>query len=125
VHFLEKKHHKLSVNTSNSNDILDLFGPPSTKSTFDKDLWIYIERATTSSKLSRLGKKTLLKNNVLILEIDNMGILTEKIFLNKDDMNDLNFSKAYTEMAYTKQSYIYDFLSSVRKKINSATKQKK
>jgi outer membrane protein assembly factor BamE (lipoprotein component of BamABCDE complex) len=118
VHFLEKKHSKLEINTSNKNDIIQLLGPPSTKSTFDKDLWIYIERTTSSSKLTKLGKKKLLKNNILILEIDNKGLLTQKIFLNKNDMNELEFSKKYTKMNYAKKSFIYDFLSSMRKKIN-------
>jgi outer membrane protein assembly factor BamE (lipoprotein component of BamABCDE complex) len=118
VHFLEKKHVKLSINTSNKNDIIQLLGPPSTKSTFDKDLWIYIERTTSSSRLSKLGAKKLLKNNILILEIDNKGLLTEKIFLDKSNMNELKFSKQYTKMNYAKKSFIYNFLSGVRKKIN-------
>jgi outer membrane protein assembly factor BamE (lipoprotein component of BamABCDE complex) len=118
VHFLDKKHTELTVNTSNKNDITSLLGPPSTKSTFDKDLWIYIERTTSSSKLTKLGKKSLIKNNILILEIDNMGLLTEKIFLDKDSMNELEFSDSYTKMNYAKRSFIYDFLTSIRKKIN-------
>jgi len=121
VHFLEKKHTKLSVNTSNRNDIIQLLGPPSTKSTFDQDVWIYIERSITSSKLSSLGKKILLTNNVLILEINSRGLLTEKIFLNKDDMNELNFSENYTKKNYSKNTFIYDFLSSVRKKMNNSS----
>ena len=118
VHFLEKKHTKLAINVSNRNDIIKLLGPPSTSSTFDKDLWIYIERTTSSSRLSKLGAKKLLKNNILILEIDNKGLLTEKIFLDKSNMNELKFSKQYTKMNYAKKSFIYNFLSGVRKKIN-------
>ena len=117
VHFLEKKHNKLKINKSNKNDITSLLGPPSTKSTFDKDLWIYIERATSSSKVTRLGKATLLKNNVLILEINNKGLLSEKIFLNKENMNKVKFSKEFTEMTHSKQSFLYDFLSSIRQKV--------
>jgi outer membrane protein assembly factor BamE (lipoprotein component of BamABCDE complex) len=56
-----------------------LIGPPSTKSTFDNDVYIYIERKT-SSKLVKLGKKKLIKNDVLVLEIDNKGILLAKNF---------------------------------------------
>ncbi len=70
VHNLEKKQLKLKVNLSNKNDVIKLMGPPSTKSTFNEDVFIYLERKTSSSKLSRLGKKTLLLNNVLVLEID-------------------------------------------------------
>ena len=118
VHFLDKKHTQLTINSSNKNDIIALLGPPSTKSTFDNDLWIYIERATGSSRISRLGKVRLLKNNVLILEIDSNGLLAQKIFVNKDSMNKLEFSEDFTQMKYTKKSFIYDFLSSVRQKIN-------
>ena len=118
VHFLEKKQSKLNVNTANKNDIIKLLGPPSTSSTFDTDLWIYIERNTSSSRLSKLGKKKLLVNNVLVLEMNNQGILVEKIFLNKADMNKIEFSKDSIEMSVLKKSFVYDFLSSIRQKVN-------
>jgi outer membrane protein assembly factor BamE (lipoprotein component of BamABCDE complex) len=118
VKFLEKKQAKLSINSSNSNDIIKLLGPPSTKSTFDKDMWIYIERVTSSSKITKLGKKSLIENNILILEINNKGVLTEKIFLDKEKMNNLDFSEDFTQMSSRQKSVIYDFLSTLRKKIN-------
>ena len=43
VHFLDKKQEKLVLNSTNVNDILLLMGPPSTQSTFDNDILIYIE----------------------------------------------------------------------------------
>jgi outer membrane protein assembly factor BamE (lipoprotein component of BamABCDE complex) len=125
VHFLEKKHVKLTINKSNKNDIMKLLGPPSTTSTFDKDLWIYIERNTSSSKISKLGKKTLLTNNVLLIEIDNRGLLVEKIFLNKEDMQNLKFSNDFTEMSLLKRSFVVDFLSSVRQKMNDPLGKKR
>ena len=118
VHFLEKKHTKLELKTSNKNDILKLLGPPSTKSNFDKDLWIYIEKNTSSTKLLKLGKKKLITNNVLLLELDNKGLLVNKIFLNKENMQELKFSDDFTKMSLSKKSFVYDFLSSVRKKMN-------
>ena len=118
VHFLEKKQSKLNVNTANKNDIIKLLGPPSTSSTFNTDLWIYIERNTSSSRLSKLGKKKLLVNNVLVLEMNNQGILVEKIFLNKADMNKIEFSKDSIQMSLLKRSFVYDFLSSIRQKVN-------
>ena len=59
VHNLEKKQAKLKINYTNKNDIIKLIGPPSTKNLFDNELYIYLERKTSSSKLSRLGKKKL------------------------------------------------------------------
>ena len=73
VHNLEKKQTKLKINSTNKNDIIKIIGPPSTNNSFDDEVYIYIERKTSSSKLSRFGKKTLITNNVLVLEIDDYG----------------------------------------------------
>ena len=125
VHFLEKKHAKLAINVSNRNDIIKLLGPPSTSSTFDKDLWIYIERNTSSSKISKLGKKTLLTNNVLLLELNNRGLLVNKIFLNKENMQNIKFSEDFTRMSRSQKSFVYDFLNSVRQKMNDPLGKKR
>jgi len=125
VNFLDKKEKKLEVNKSNKNDILKLLGPPSTTSTFKEEVWIYIERKTSSSRLLKLGKKELLKDNVLVLEVSNKGILIEKIFLTKDNIEKINFDKQETSIAYSKESFIYNFLSSTRQKINDPLGKKK
>ena len=125
VHNLEKKQAKLMINKTNKNDIFELIGPPSTKSTFDNDVYIYIERKTSSTKLSKLGKKRLIKNDVLVLEIDNKGILLTKNFYNKNDMNELDFDKNITGVNYSKRSFIYNFLSSVRQKIDDPLGKKR
>jgi outer membrane protein assembly factor BamE (lipoprotein component of BamABCDE complex) len=118
VNFLEKKQAKLIVNSSNANDIIQILGPPSTKSTFDDDMWIYIERVTSSSKIMKLGKKKLIANNVLILEINSKGLLSQKIFLDKEKMNNIKFTDDFIELSATKRGYVYDFLRTLRKKMN-------
>tara|TARA_B110001452_G_C15024540_1_gene358100 strand:+ start:29 stop:499 length:471 start_codon:yes stop_codon:yes gene_type:complete len=125
VHYLDNKEKKLIVNKTNKNDILEILGPPSTKEKFGNDLFIYIERKTSSSKLKKLGKKKLLVNNVLILEIDNKGILVSKELLNKQKINEMKFSQNQTGSAYTKRSFIYNFLTSVRQKINDPLGKKR
>ena len=125
VNFLEKKQEKLILNTTNKNDIVKILGPPSTKSTFDNDVWIYIERKTTTKKLFKLARKKILVNNVLVLEIDSYGLLVKKEFYNMEKMNDLDFSKRTTETAYTKKSFVYDFLSSMRRKLNDPLGKRK
>ena len=125
VHNLEKKQTKLKINSSNKNDIIRLIGPPSTKNTFDNDIYIYIERKTSSSKLTKLGKKKLLTNNVLVLEIDNTGILLSKNFYDKNDMNKINFDENITEINYSKKSFIYNFLSSMRQTIDDPLGKKR
>jgi len=107
---------KIQVNTTNKNDLVKIFGEPSTKSTFDTDVWIYIERKITNTHF--LGKRELVVNNVLVLEIDNRGLLAKIDFYNIDDMNELKFDKDNTEITYSKRNFIYDFLSSMRQKVN-------
>ena len=118
VHFLKKKNESLIVRKTNKNDIIKLLGQPSTESKFDNDLWIYIEREITRGRLLNFGKNILIKNNVLILEIDNRGILLSKKFNNMNDMKEIQFSKDETTQARTKNDFIYSFLSSLRQKIN-------
>ena len=125
VHNLEKKQAKLKINYSNKNDIIKLIGPPSSKSTFDNDVFFYIERKTSSSRITRLGKKKLIANNVLVLEVDNTGILLTKKFYNKDDMNSIKFDDSTTSVDYEKKSFIYNFLSSVRQKIDDPLGKKR
>ena len=125
VNFLEKKQEKLILNTTNKNDIVKILGPPSTKSTFDNDVWIYIERKTTTKKLFKLARKKILVNNVLVLEIDSYGLLIKKEFYNMEKMNDLDFSKKTTEAIYTKKSFVYDFMSSMRQKLNDPLGKRK
>tara|TARA_B100001250_G_C19178728_1_gene519978 strand:+ start:8 stop:487 length:480 start_codon:yes stop_codon:yes gene_type:complete len=118
THYLEKKQKKLTINVTNKNDIINILGPPSTKDKFDNDVWLYIERKKTNQGVLALGRKKTYLNNVLLLEINNKGLLAKKEFFKINDMNKINFSESSTERSYSKRSFVYDFLSSMRQKIN-------
>ena len=125
VRNLEKKQLKLVINETNKNDIKKILGPPSSTSTFDNDLWIFIEREITHERLLKLGKEKLVKNNVLFLEINSKGILIKKNFFDINEMNETDISSLSTEAKYSKKSFIYDFLSSMRQKINDPLGKRK
>ena len=118
VPFLEEKQKLLVVNKTNKNEIRKILGSPSTTSKFNNDVWIYIERKLTQSELKNLGRMKLIKNDVLVLEIDDRGILNNKSFYNKDDMENVQMVEATTEDGFRKKTFIYDFISSMRQKIN-------
>ena len=122
---LEKKINKIKINKSNTNDIISIFGPPSTKSTFDNNVWIYIERKKENRSIFKLGNQKIVKNNVAILEINNNGILKKKEIYDLNNMNKYKFSEDVTENTYEKDSYIYGVLTSLREKINAPAKRKK
>ena len=73
----------------------------------------------------KLGKKKLLANNVLVLEINENGILLDKKFYNMEDMKKISFDENITSVNYSKKSFIYNFLSSLRQKIDDPLGKKR
>ena len=118
VPFLEEKQKLLVVNESNKNDIQKILGIPSTKGFYDNDVWIYIERKLSQSELKNLGRMKIIKNDILVLEINERGILQKKEFYNQNDMDDIKIVEATTSEGFRKKTFIYDFMSSMRQKMN-------
>tara|TARA_B100002051_G_scaffold234162_1_gene233817 strand:+ start:63 stop:521 length:459 start_codon:yes stop_codon:yes gene_type:complete len=121
---LKDKFNKINVNQSNKNDIINILGPPSTKSSFDNNVWIYIERKKTNSSIFKLGNQKTEKNNVVVLEISNKGLLNKKELFDLNDMNKYKFTEKNTTKNYDKNSYIYGVLSSLREKIDAPKKRR-
>jgi len=122
IAYLEKREKLIFVNESNKNDVIKIFGQPSTKGMTNENLWIYIERTLKRGKLLKLGKNYLKKNNILVLEFDNYGILKKKDFYDKNKMNKVKFTKKETSNDIRKENFIYNFLSSVRQKMQNKRK---
>ena len=117
INFLENREKVLEIGKTNKNDVIKLIGNPHTVSLHDQNTWIYFERTITRGKLIKLGQNVLKENNVLELKFDKYGILKEKNFLNKEDINKLKFSKKITENNLSKKSFVQNFLQSVRAKM--------
>ena len=125
IHNLEAKSQELLINQTNINQIKSLLGPPSSTSYFDEDILIYLERKTSNSKLLKLGKKKLIANNVLLLEIDNRGMLINKEFLDQDDLNKLKFTNKTTKTITDQESFVSRALSGVITKIDDPLGKKR
>ena len=125
IHNLEEKSKELFINQSNINDIKKILGPPSSTSYFSNDVFIYLERKTSNSKLLKLGKRKLISNNVLLLEIDKRGMLVNKEFLKKDDINKLKLSEKKTNVNTKKESFIVRSLSNVMNRIDDPLGKKR
>ena len=118
VHKLNTKQEKLFLSETNKNDIIKILGPPSTVSFFDNEILFFIERKETNGSIMELGRRKIITNNVLIVEINKYGLLENKTFYDLTKMQEIKISKNTTEVDYQKDSFIYDFLSSMRQKIN-------
>ena len=125
IHNLEAKSQELLINQTNINQIKSLLGPPSSTSYFDEDILIYLERKTSNSKLLKLGKKKLIANNVLLLEVNNRGILINKEFLDQDDLNKLKFTNKTTKRIADQESFVSRALSGVITKIDDPLGKKR
>ena len=64
------------------------------------------------------------KNDVLVLEIDKYGVLKKKEFYNIKDMENLKIVEAKTEVGFKRNSFIYNFMSSMRQKVNDPLGQR-
>ena len=121
---LKNKSKKIIINKSNKNDVKNLLGPPSVKSSFDENLWIYLETKKTNQSIFKLGKQKIEKNNVLVINLNEIGIVSKKEFYDINNLNKIKFSKKTTENIYEKDTYLYNFLSSLREKMNAPIKNK-
>ena len=122
--FIEKKYDKILLNKTNKNDLRNSIGPPSSISKFG-DTWFYIERRKTNQSLFKLGKKKISSNNIIILEFDNMGMVSKKKLLDLSNMNDLKIAEKMTEKKFSQDNMIYNVLTTLREKINAPTRRKK
>ena len=120
--FLEKKSSQLSINKHNKNDVLSILGSPHSKSVNNQNKWIYLERVFSKGKMHKFGQNVLKTNNVLVLSFDKYGILDDKDFMTKEDINKLKFSEASTSNDLAKTSFIETFLNSIKSKMYSNRK---
>lgn len=117
IQYLEKKQNEVFLN-QNKNEIRSILGPPSTVSTFDENTWFYLEKEISGTKVTKLGKTELNKNNILVLKFDNRGILVEKDFFDKNDLREIEFEKNTTTTEINKRSVIGQFLYGIKQKID-------
>ena len=122
---LELKIDKVEVNLTNKNDIIQLFGKPSSISLFDENSWFYIEREKVNQSIFKLGKSKIRKNQVLEIHYDNTGIVKYKRLYNLENMNDLKIVKEITKKKYDTSSSFNKLIKSLEQKINSPTTTKK
>ncbi len=121
---LEAKYEKILINKTNKNDVKKIIGPPSSISKFE-NTWFYIERKKTNQSLVKLGNQKISKNNVLIVEFNKMGLVSEKTLLNLDDMNDIKVAEKKTFKKFEQDNFLYNILSSLREKVNAPTRRNK
>ena len=116
---LNNKYEMIEVNVTNKNDLIKILGAPSTTSDFDKNIWFYFERLKTNQSLIKLGAQKIKRNNILIVKLDNKGVLKSKELLDLNDMNDIKYIKTVTTKEFKNNNLLYGIFSTLREKINA------
>ena len=120
---LETKYDQITINISNKNDIRKKIGPPSSVSSFN-NIWFFVERKKTNQTIFKLGEKKISKNNILVLEFDDLGILRYKSLLDISDMNNIRIVKKKTSKQFQQNNTLYSITSTLREKINAPARRK-
>ncbi len=120
---LDQKKEEIYIGKTNKNDVLNKFGPPSTVSTFDDNIWIYIESSKINQSIFKLGNKKLQKNNTLILHFNSRSLVKNVELIDINNMNEIKISDKNTQKSYSNNSKLYTILTSLREKINAPTRR--
>ena len=124
INFLENREKTLTIGKTNQNDVIKLIGNPHSKSITYDNIWIYFERTISRGKLIKFGQNVLKENNILELQFNKYGVLTNKKIYDKKSMNKLSYSNKKTENNINQKSFVGKFLSSVRQKMYTRRGQK-
>ena len=118
---LEQKKDVFFLGKTNKNEVIKEIGETLLKEYPEEKSWIYIE---TETKRNLLGKKILIKNDILMLGFDDKGILLTKDFLNLKNIKDLNFNEETTSTLAIEESNSKKFFSSMRKRFKTLSEKK-
>ena len=118
---IEEKIKKIDVGKSNKNDIIEILGYSIVSEPNNENIWYYMEMQETRNFF---GKKKITKELVLVLEFDNRSILYKKEIYDSNNKNQIFFDEDKTVSRTIDKNFVKDFLSSTRKRLQSAKKSK-
>ncbi|MEY4390063.1 MAG: hypothetical protein RLZZ167_703 [Pseudomonadota bacterium] len=110
---LQIKAESLQVNFTNTNDVLNLIGPPQNIGITNNNIWFYHEVHQTRNKY---GTKVTTDNNTLRLEFDDLGVLKKINFLDKTVLSKNSFDEATTVSLGKNPNFLSTFLAGVRER---------
>ena len=113
---LQKKQESLVIGITNKNDTIGYLGEAILKEYPGDNSWAYIE---TSEIKNIFGRKTIVKNNVLLLEFNSRGVLANKLILNINDIKMLDLDKDITNTNALNDSFSKKFFGSMRKRLQN------
>jgi len=113
INNLKKQSESLQLNITNSNDVLDLIGPPQNIGIKNENIWYYHE---VHRSRNIYGDRIITSSNVLKLEFNELGILKDIIFLDKNALSKNNPIEDTTLSLAKDTNFLSSFLASMRQR---------
>jgi len=110
---LKIKSESLQINITNTNDVLNLIGPPQNIGITNENIWFYHEVHQTRNKY---GTKVITDNNTLRLEFSDLGVLKKINFLDKNTLSKNPFDESLTISLAKDSGFLSSFLASMRQR---------
>ena len=110
---LKIKSESLQINITNTNDVLNLIGPPQNIGITNENIWFYHEVHQTRNKY---GTKVITDNNTLRLEFSDLGVLKKINFLDKNTLSKNPFDESLTISLAKDSDFLSSFLASMRQR---------
>lgn len=101
---------QLVPGTSTRSDVLDILGSPTAHATFDDNTWIYVSLVTSPQPLDF---PKVVKQQVVVLNFDNAGVLRKLSTLNRKDAINVGMASGHTPAPGTQISVIQELLGNV------------
>ena len=115
---LSNKFEYLKTNKHNSNDIINFLGHPMLNDYIDKKTWYYFEVRETRNLF---GKRNNTVNNIIILRLNDKGILSDKQLIDSKSLRNINFDQDETISRGLDNTILKNILSSTKKRMQKAT----
>ncbi|WP_428489361.1 outer membrane protein assembly factor BamE [Rhodopila sp.] len=101
---------ELTPGTSTKADVSAIIGSPTARDTFDDDTWLYISELTQQRIGRTLGE---LKQNVVVLNFDDKGVLKTIKTLDKEDSLPVSVIARTTASPGTEASFLQQLLGNI------------
>lgn len=118
---LNNKEKILITGTSNRNDVLKILGPSIIRGYPDENKWVYFEQHQTKNLF---GKNKITKNDLLIINFDNKGLIIKKKLFDIKNNNEIELSEEITKTFAIEETLAKKFFSSMRKRIENKMMEK-
>ncbi len=101
---------KIEKGSTTGDQILSIFGTPSSRTLFDENVWLYIGKKTERYAFFR---DKVIEQRVLLVEFDDDNIVRDYAILTAEDMEDIRYVEKITPTAGDELTIIQQLVGNI------------